>query len=178
MKFDESRRGGPGEHSFRGYYDAGSMPCALCGRLIRWAYTMHDRGRRPFAIGSCCFRRYEGSPKTLAQLRAAQVLQEAYAGGAARDERLHGALGGARERQAEWRRARRGALGLVREYRRAGGVGWLPRELFDLLSEAEKKPGAHKRPADAARWFKAHTAILEERTAARALAGPRPGSGI
>ena len=78
MKFDESRRGGPGEHSFRGYYDAGSMPCALCGRLIRWAYTMHDRGRRPFAIGSCCFRRYEGSPKTLAQLRAASDASAAH----------------------------------------------------------------------------------------------------
>ena len=172
--YDWSQHGGPQEHTYRGFYDAGvrsTTKCGACGRGIRFVYGLHDRGAKAVLVGACCFRRFGANPRLHAQLQAARTLQEAYVAAIDRDVRLHGEMAGLRQFQAEWRRARREALGLVREYRKRTGEDWLPRELFALRAEAEKAPGEYKKAATKLRWFRAQAEKLDK-TKAEASAVP------
>lgn len=159
--FDWTQRGTAETHSYRGFYDAGEHSpahCAQCDRRIRHCYSMHDQHTKSFVIGTCCFHHYI-STKAHEQLRAAQTLQEATKNAIVRDTRLYGALTTIQDRRKQWRRARREALTLIRKYQRQYGA-WLPKELFDLRTEAIRIPSDYKRPAYALRWYATQTMKL------------------
>jgi len=159
--FDWAQRGGASTHQYRGFYDAGERStthCTQCNRAIRHCYSLHDLSMRSFVIGTCCFNNYGGT-KAYEQLQAAKTLQEATKSAIIRDTRLYGALTSVQDRRKQWRRARRQALTLIREYQKANGA-WLPKGLFALRAEAIKLPRDYKRPAYALRWYSIHTEKL------------------
>ena len=166
--FDWMLRGAAPTHRYRGYYDAGkdfTTRCEQCSRHIRFCYSLHDTTMRSFVIGTCCFKYYEGT-KTLVQLQAAEVLQQAVRVATARDVRMVANRGGLLAYRRRWTHARFEALKLVRDYRKLHGE-WLPKELFTLQSEATKMPrswGSYKRPTSALRWFEVQTAKLAQQT--------------
>lgn len=161
---DWTQRGNAATHRYRGYYDARerSTPCEQCSRPIRFCYSLHDKNGKSFIIGTCCFRNYIGT-KTLVQLEAAKVLQEATLSAILRDTKLYGSASGIRERRKHWSQAKRKALGLLRAYRKQYGE-WLPKELFELQSATSRVPRSYKRQGCALRWYENQTFKLSTQT--------------
>jgi hypothetical protein len=119
---------------------------------------MHDWTMKSFVIGTCCFHYYEGTD-ILDNLKAAQTLQAATKDAIVRDTRLYGALTTIRDRRKQYTRARREALSLLRKYTTQYGE-WLPKELFDLRTEAIRLPRDYKRPTYLLRWYTTQTMKL------------------
>lgn len=162
--FDWTQRGEASTHRYRGYYDAGfyvAPHCAQCNRAIRFCYSLHDQHMKSFVIGTCCFQNYTG--KTLLQLEAAKLLQEATRDAIVRDTKLYGALSNIRDRRKQWQQARREALRLLRLYRQANG-DWLPKELFELRSAVLHTPRQYKLKTRALRWYENQTSALVAKT--------------
>lgn len=156
--FDAAQHGTVETHRYRGYYDAQSgstTACAYCGRVIRFCYAMHNQHGKTFVIGSCHFEEYKGT-KAFIQLRAARVLQEALSKNIRYDLKYFGDKAEVKERRRAWVVARRTADKKVRTYVMLKG-DWLPKELFDLRSEVEKKPRQYKRASAARRWYEQQT---------------------
>lgn len=162
---DWTQRGNASTHRYRGYYDAGEQStthCEQCNRQIRFCYSLHDKNVKSFVIGTCCFHNYNGT-KTLVQLEAAKLLQEATRSAIVRDTKLYGALSGIRERRRQWSQARRDAARLLRLYRKQYGE-WLPKELFELQTTALRTPRDYKRRTAALRWYENQTTKLSTQT--------------
>lgn len=156
--FDHSHHGTADAHRYRGYYDAqrdSTTQCAYCGRVIRFCYAMHDQHGKTFVIGTCDFARYRGL-RAYAQLKAAQVLQEALLRNIRHDLKFYGDKAEVRERRKAWARARRDGGKMVRMWVAVKG-GWLPKGLYDLWQAAEEKPRQYKRPSAALRWYQQQT---------------------
>jgi len=157
--FDFAQCGPIETHRYRSFYDAqvgSTTQCAYCGRTIRYCYTMHDQNQKTFIIGTCDFYRYKGT-KEFAFLKAAQRLQESLRSNIRRDLKFYESKTEARERRRAWSQARRSGEKLVRTWVLVNGQ-WLPKELYALKTETEKKPPRqYKRQTAAARWYEKQT---------------------
>lgn len=162
--FDWTQRGAGPAHRYRGYYDAGERStshCAQCNRVIRFCYSLHDQNQKSFIIGTCCFSHYEGT-KTLIQLEAAKLLQEATKAAIEHDTKLYGTRSDVRQYRKQWLQARREALRLLRLYRKGYGE-WLPKKLFDLQATTLRSPrNDYKRQTYALHWYENTTKKLAE----------------
>jgi hypothetical protein len=156
--FDTAQHGQVDSHRYRGYYDAqigSNTQCAYCGRVIRYCYALHNQHGKTFVIGTCDFAQYRGT-KLYAQLKAAQVLQEALLKNIRHDLKFYGDKAEVRERRKAWARARRNGEKLVRTWVMVKGE-WLPESLYNLRRAAEEKPRQYKRPSAALRWYQQQT---------------------
>jgi hypothetical protein len=156
--FDTTQHGTVETHRYRSYYDAqkdSPTQCAHCGRIIRYCYAMHDQHGRTFVIGTCDFARYRGL-RAYAELKAAQVLQEALLKNIRHDLKFYGDKAEVRERRKAWAHARRNGEKLVRTWVMVKGE-WLPERLYTLRQAAGEKPRQYKRPSAAVRWYQQQT---------------------
>lgn len=156
--FDHAQHGTVDTHRYRGYYDAqkdSTTQCAYCGRVIRFCYAMHDQRGKTFVVGSCDFAQYRGL-RAYAQLKAAQVLQEALLKNIRHDLKFYGDKSEVRERRKVWACARRNGEKLVRTWVMVKGE-WLPESLYNLRQAAGEKPRQYKRPSAAIRWYQQQT---------------------
>jgi hypothetical protein len=146
--------------SFRGqaYHSSTPALCTLCGKSIGNVYTLCSPQGRTAVLGECCFKIFKKhNPEVYTRLLAAQLLMDAYEEGAEYDVRVYTSLGDVRFRLSEWRKLRRKALQLVREYQRATGGDWLPKPLYEVKLEADRKPGK------TVRWFDSHIPLLRSK---------------
>jgi hypothetical protein len=168
--YDFAQHGTADTHRYRSYYDAqrdSATQCAYCGRVIRYCYAMHDQHGKTFVIGTCDFSRYRGL-RAYAQLRAAQVLQEALLKNIRHDLKFYEDKAEVREQRRAWGRARRGGEKLVRTWVMVNGE-WLPKSLYDLRQAAEEKPRQYKRPSAAVRWYRQQTEKIVSLTNAASI---------
>ena len=152
------RFGDPANFIFRAqyYHSTTPMKCALCGRDIRNVYTLRTQGRS-VPSGECCFSLFEEwNPEVYARLMACKFLLNAYEQDTQADIKTYNAVGDVRYRRTEWNRLRRKVHQTIRDYRKATGSGWLPRPLYDVLQESNRKPGKSMR------WFESHIPTLKE----------------
>ena len=153
------RFGDPANFAFRGqfYHSVTLAKCALCGREIRNVYTLCPPQGRSVPSGECCFGFFQRwNPKVYTRLLASQVLLDAVEDGIRSDTKVNTAKGDVDYRLREWRRLKRRALAAVRGHKKTTGSDWLPKPLYDLMTEAGRAPGK------TTRWFDSHIPLLRE----------------
>jgi hypothetical protein len=155
------RFGDPASFAYYGQYYHSVTPaeCALCGRGIRNVYTLRTTQGRSVRTGECCFTVFKKlNAGVYTRLLAAQLLLDATDEGVKIDTKTYNTKGDLSYLQREWRKLKRQALALIRDYSKNPGTDdWLPRELYYLQTEALKKPGK------TSRWFNQHIPILRNR---------------
>jgi hypothetical protein len=153
------RYGDPANFAFRGQFYESSTPanCALCGRDIRNVYTLRTPQGRSVPSGECCFPYFKKrNPEVYTRLIAAQTLLGAHLEGVVGDIKTYNASEDVSHRLREWRKLKRQALMVIRGYQKTMG-DWLPKPLYELRVEAEKKPGV------STRWFDSHIPTLRNK---------------
>jgi hypothetical protein len=167
------RHGEPTNFIFKGqYFDTGSqsrIKCSVCDTDIRFCYTLKrqtlDRSvpySHRVTIGSECFRFFKGTPN-FALLKAAEVLLKTTVKAEAADKKIYVPRMAVRERMENWRKIKRQALGIVREYQSKTGKDWLPEQLFELKIIAQQQPVQYKRVANEMRWYMHQVQVLTEK---------------
>lgn len=161
------RYGDPSKFVFNGqFYDAGlssKAKCTVCGQVIHHVYVLRNDRDRSAPISSCCFAYFKDNTKLYVQLQAAQVLLGVTVAAEERHLKIFGPRLEVRERRESWRRIKRQALDVIREFRKKTGKEWLPEELFDLKVVAEQQPAQFKRATNAVRWYDRQTQTLEQK---------------
>lgn len=160
------RHGDPSSFTFKGqYYDAGpqsKMKCSLCGQDMQLVYVLRNDRDRSVPISFCCFEYFRNwNPILHTQLLAAQLLLQVVIRGEAQDVKVYGPRMQVRERMDKWRKMKRQALDIIRDYHKKTGKDWLPEELFELKLTAEKRPAQFKRPTNALKWYDQQNQVLE-----------------
>ena len=156
--FDTAQHGTTDTHRYRSHYDAqngSTTQCAFCGRVIRYVYALQDQNGKTFVIGTCDFAQYRGTA-TYAQLKAAQVLQEALVKNIRHDSKHFGDKAEVRARRKAWVKARRDGTKIINQWTASRGE-WLPKELYELRAVAGQKPRQYKRQTAAMRWYEQQT---------------------